>query len=109
MVQAVAVASLGPLAPKRMETCPAARGGLKSDAAAHSLHALFDNGEADARAFIFGRAQALEDPENPVLMFWCDTDPVVFDPEPHNAIGSLGAEADVGVNAGRNELERVAQ
>ena len=25
MVQAVAVASFGPLAPKRMETCPAAR------------------------------------------------------------------------------------
>src|SRR5690348_11481519 len=109
---AVLLAVIHRLHLRKFDPEPAALPRLRFDAhaPAHALHAFAHDREADAGAGkLVRRVEALEHPEDPLVMLRRDPDAVVLYPYAHTAIPLFGADAHLGRTVGRHELDRIAQ
>src|SRR5439155_17960529 len=76
--------------------------------ASHALDAFPDNGQADAGTGILLRTmEALENPENALLMFAGDADSVVLNPEADGVGVFFGPNPNAGSDPGFDELESI--
>src|SRR5580692_6569028 len=72
------------------KSAPFAQLRLESKLGAHAFRGFPNDGEADARSLVVaGGVDPLEHPENPVVVFRGDADPVIFHPNPNGAVGMV--------------------